>query len=49
MYLDINDSSSIEQCVIQIQGSYDGYFIYEDRKVGEKFSLILKYPKGYTP
>ena len=40
--LDLKDITSIEKCLIDSQGLYTGFFIYEGRKVNEKFSLIHK-------
>ena len=40
--LDLKDLTSIEKCLIDSQGLYTGFFIYEGRKVNEKFSLIHK-------
>ena len=40
--LDTRDLLSIEKCLIDSQGLYTGFFIYEGRKVNEKFSLIMK-------
>lgn len=38
--LDLKDYMSIEKCLIDSQGLYTGFFIYEGRKINEKFSLI---------
>lgn len=40
--LDLKDIASIERCLIDSQGLYTGFFIYEGRKVHEKFSIIHK-------
>jgi hypothetical protein len=40
--LNIKDLASVEKCLIDSQGLYTGFFIYEGRKVNEKFSLIQK-------
>lgn len=40
--LNVKDLASIEKCLIDSQGLYTGFFIYEGRKINEKFSLIQK-------
>jgi len=40
--LNVKDLASIEKCLIDSQGLYSGFFIYEGRKINEKFSLIQK-------
>lgn len=40
--LDLKDFFSIEKCLIDSQGLYTGFFIYEGRKINEKFSIIQK-------
>lgn len=40
--LDLKDFFSLEKCLIDSQGLYTGFFIYEGRKINEKFSIIQK-------
>lgn len=40
--LDLKDYLSIEKCLVDSQGLYTGFFIYEGRKINEKFSIIQK-------
>lgn len=40
--LDLKNLASIERCLIDSQGLYTGFFVYEGRKVNEKFSIIQK-------
>jgi len=40
--LDLTDKVCIERCLIDSQGLYTGFFVYNGKKINEKFSLIQK-------
>jgi hypothetical protein len=43
--LDINSPESITHVLKSIQGLYSGYFVYEERRIKERFSIILRHAR----
>jgi len=42
MSLNLGDDWQVQQLLIECQGSYQGYFMYDEKKVQEKFQIILQ-------